>query len=91
VTWAVAACGLAGGMELPISVAPFILPRGCLYGINSAMCPLPCRRESWKRLENDLNRQKLATMTREIGLSELAAAVPSWPGRVRGRIVVKIG
>ena len=48
---AVAACGLAGGMDLPGSVAPFILRGVCLYGIDSVMCPLPERKEAWKRLD----------------------------------------
>ena len=89
---AVAACGLAGGMDLPGSVAPFILRGVCLYGIDSVMCPVERRREAWKRLENDLDRQKLATMTREIGLSDVFGAAPEiLSGQVRGRIVVKIG
>jgi acrylyl-CoA reductase (NADPH) len=89
---AVAACGLAGGMDLPGSVAPFILRGVCLYGIDSVMCPLDRRREAWKRLETDLDRQKLATMTREIGLSDVfRAASEIVSGAVRGRIVVKIG
>jgi acrylyl-CoA reductase (NADPH) len=89
---AVAACGLAGGMDLPTSVAPFILRAVCLYGIDSVMCSLARRREAWKRLENDLDRQKLAAMTREIGLSEVAVAASAiLAGQVRGRIVVKIG
>jgi acrylyl-CoA reductase (NADPH) len=89
---AVAACGLAGGMDLPGSVAPFILRGVCLYGIDSVMCPPDRRREAWKRLETDLDRQKLATMTREIGLSDVfGAASEIVPGAVRGRIVVKIG
>ncbi len=89
---AVAACGLAGGMDLPASVAPFILRGVCLYGIDSVMCPISRRREAWKRLETDLDRQKLASMTHEIDLSgvpEAAAAILA--GQVRGRIVVKIG
>ena len=89
---AVAACGLAGGMDLPASVAPFILRGVCLYGIDSVMCPLPQRQEAWKRLETDLDRQKLATMTREIGLAGVPEAAASiLTGQVRGRIVVKIG
>ncbi|HEY1310907.1 MAG TPA: MDR family oxidoreductase [Pseudolabrys sp.] len=89
---AVAACGLAGGMDLPTSVAPFILRGVCLYGIDSVMCPIERRREAWKRLETGLGRQKLASMTREIGLSEVPeAAVSLMAGQVRGRIVVKIG
>jgi len=89
---AVAACGLAGGMDLPTSVAPFILRGVCLYGIDSVMCPLERRREAWKRLETGLDRQKLAAMTREIGLSGVPeAAISLLDGQVRGRIVVKIG
>jgi acrylyl-CoA reductase (NADPH) len=88
----VAACGLAAGMDLPTSVAPFILRGVCLYGIDSVMCKIERRREAWKRLETDLDRTKLATMTREIelsGVSQAAAAILA--GQVRGRIVVKIG
>ena len=89
---AVAACGLAGGMDLPGSVAPFILRGVCLYGIDSVMCPPDRRREAWKWLETDLDRQKLALMTREIGLSDVfGAASEIVSGAVRGRIVVKIG
>ena len=89
---AVAACGLAGGMDLPASVAPFILRGVCLYGIDSVMCPLARRKEAWKRLESGLDRRKLATMTTEIGLSGLPdAASRILKGEVRGRIVVKIG
>jgi acrylyl-CoA reductase (NADPH) len=89
---AVAACGLAGGMDLPASVAPFILRGVCLYGIDSVMCPMERRREAWKRLETDLDRQKLAAMTREVGLSEVLTMAPKiLAGQVRGRIVVKIG
>jgi acrylyl-CoA reductase (NADPH) len=88
---AVAACGLAGGMDLPTSVAPFILRGVCLYGIESVMCPIELRREAWKRLETDLDRQKLAAMTREIGLSDVLEVAPQiLEGKVRGRIVVKI-
>ena len=88
---AVAACGLAAGMDLPTSVAPFILRGVCLYGIESVMCPIERRREAWKRLETDLNRQKLAAMTREIGLSDVLEVAPQiLEGKVRGRIVVKI-
>ena len=89
---AVAACGLAGGMDLPASVAPFILRGVCLYGIDSVMCPIERRREAWKRLETGLDRSNLAAMIREIDLSgvpEAAAAILA--GQVRGRIVVKIG
>jgi acrylyl-CoA reductase (NADPH) len=89
---AVAACGLAGGMDLPGSVAPFILRGVCLYGIDSVMCPIEKRREAWKRLEKDLDLQKLAAMTTEIGLTDLPdAARRIVAGDVRGRIVVRIG
>ena len=89
---AVAACGLAGGMDLPASVAPFILRGVCLYGIDSVMCPLDRRREAWKRLESDLDRQKLAMITREIALPDVfGVASEILAGQVRGRIVVKIG
>jgi acrylyl-CoA reductase (NADPH) len=89
---AVAACGLAGGMDLPASVAPFILRAVSLLGIDSVMCPQVLRREAWKRLASDLDRGKLAAITTEIGLAgvpDAAGAILS--GRVRGRIVVKIG
>jgi len=89
---AVAACGLAGGMDLPGSVAPFILRGVCLYGIDSVMCPLERRKTAWKRLASDLDRQKLAAITTEIGLSDVPrAAADILNGQVRGRIVVKIG
>jgi acrylyl-CoA reductase (NADPH) len=89
---AVAACGLAGGMDLPTSVAPFILRGVCLYGIDSVMCPIECSRQAWKSLESDLDRRILAAMTREINLSGVPeAAVAILAGQVRGRIVVKIG
>jgi acrylyl-CoA reductase (NADPH) len=88
---AVAACGLAGGMDLPGSVAPFILRGVCLYGIDSVKCPIERRKEAWKRLETGLERQKLATMTREIGLSDVFRVAPEiLSGQIRGRIVVKI-
>ena len=89
---AVAACGLAAGMDLPSSVAPFILRGVSLFGIDSVMCPLSRRKEAWKRLETDLDRTKLAAMTSEIPLSEVIGTAPSiLSGGVRGRIVVKIG
>jgi acrylyl-CoA reductase (NADPH) len=89
---AVAACGLAAGMDLPSSVAPFILRGVSLLGIDSVMCPLPRRKEAWKRLETDLDRAKLAAMTTEIALSDVIGTAPKiFSGGVRGRIVVKIG
>jgi acrylyl-CoA reductase (NADPH) len=89
---AVAACGLAGGMDLPTTVAPFILRGVSLLGIDSVMCPLELRQEAWKRLVSDLDRGKLAEMTSEIGLPDvIEAGRRILEGGVRGRIVVKIG
>jgi acrylyl-CoA reductase (NADPH) len=89
---AVAACGLAGGMDLPTSVAPFILRGVSLLGIDSVMCPLKRRREAWNRLASDLDRGKLAAMTSDVGLGQvLDFGSAILEGRVRGRIVVKIG
>ena len=89
---AVAACGLAGGMDLPASVAPFILRGVSLLGIDSVMRPIKDRRAAWGRLEADLDRAKLSEMTNEIGLAEvIEAGRKIVDGQVRGRIVVKIG
>ncbi|HXQ84060.1 MAG TPA: MDR family oxidoreductase [Xanthobacteraceae bacterium] len=88
---AVAACGLAGGMDLPGSVAPFILRGVSLLGIDSVMCPLPLRIAAWRRLETDLDKAKIAAMISEIGLDDvIAAGRRIVEGQVRGRIVVKI-
>ncbi|MDA9401068.1 acrylyl-CoA reductase (NADPH) [Bradyrhizobium sp. CCBAU 45389] len=88
---AIAACGLAAGMDLPSSVAPFILRGVCLLGIDSVMCPIEPRKAAWQRLASDLDRTKLSEITHEIAIDE----VPGWgakilAGQVRGRIVVKI-
>jgi acrylyl-CoA reductase (NADPH) len=89
---AVAACGLAGGMDLPASVAPFILRGVSLLGIDSVMCPLQLRQEAWRRLATDLDRSKIAAMVNEIGFDEvIASGRRIVDGKVRGRIVVKIG
>ena len=88
---AIAACGLAAGMDLPISVAPFILRGVCLLGIDSVMCPLELREVAWKRLSTDLESAKLSEITHEIGLDEvIGAGARILAGQVRGRIVVKI-
>jgi len=88
---AVAACGLAGGMDLPTSVAPFILRGVALLGIDSVYRPRADREEAWKRLEFDLDRAKLTEMSTEIGLADvIEAGQQIVDGRVRGRIVVKI-
>ena len=88
---AIAACGLAGGLDLPSSVAPFILRGVCLLGIDSVMCPIEPRKAAWQRLASDLDRAKLTEITHEISLDD----VPQWgakilAGEVRGRVVVKI-
>jgi acrylyl-CoA reductase (NADPH) len=89
---AVAACGLAGGMDLPTTVAPFILRGVSLLGIDSVYRPRADREAAWKRLEFDLDRGKLLEMTSEIGLADvIEAGRQIVDGRVRGRIVVKIG
>ena len=88
---AIAACGLAGGMDLPTSVAPFILRGVCLLGIDSVMCPIGPRRAAWERLARDLDRAKLVEITNEIGLGQVIDVAPKiLAGQVRGRIVVKI-
>jgi acrylyl-CoA reductase (NADPH) len=88
---AIAACGLAGGMDLPTSVAPFILRGVSLIGIDSVMCPLPLRELAWRRLENDLDRTKIAAMAVEIPLADVIDAGPRIvAGEVRGRLVVRI-
>ena len=88
---AIAACGLAAGMDLPSSVAPFILRGVSLLGIGSLMCPIARREQAWTRLASDLDHGKLSEMTQEIALEEvIAAGARVLAGQVRGRIVVKI-
>jgi len=88
---AVAACGLAGGMDLPTSVAPFILRGVALLGIDSVYRPRADREEAWRRLELDLDRAKLSEMTTQIDLADvIEAGRQIVEGRVRGRIIVKI-
>jgi acrylyl-CoA reductase (NADPH) len=88
---AVAACGLAAGMDLPASVAPFILRGVCLLGIDSVMCPIEQRKIAWSRLASDLDPGKLAEITQEISLDGvIEAGARILAGQVRGRIVVKI-
>lgn len=89
---AVAACGLAQGMDLPASVAPFILRGVSLLGIDSVMCPKQRHLEAWARLASDLDRERLALMTTTIPLAdviETGRAIVD--GKVRGRVVVEIG
>ena len=88
---AVAACGLAQGMDFPGSVAPFILRGITLYGIDSVMAPLALREEAWARLARDLDRAKLDAITTEIALEDaIAVAADLLAGKVRGRVVVKL-
>ncbi len=89
---AVAACGLAGGMDLPTSVAPFILRNVALLGVDSVGCPRALRLEVWRRLGIDLDLAKLDTMTTMIGFDDLpATGAAILDGKVKGRIVVEIG
>ncbi|MCB1932616.1 MAG: oxidoreductase [Candidatus Accumulibacter sp.] len=88
---AVAACGLAGGMDFPATVAPFILRGVTLYGIDSVMAPLSVRQEAWERLGRDLEIAKLDAISHEIALSEaIAVGSELLEGKVRGRVVVKV-
>ena len=88
---AIAACGLAGGMDLPTSVAPFILRGVALLGIDSVMAPRPLRLEAWSRLLRDLDRGKLKDLSRTIGFDEIIpTATEILNGTIRGRVVVEI-
>jgi acrylyl-CoA reductase (NADPH) len=88
---AVAACGLAGGSELPATVIPFLLRGVSLLGIDSVMCPREERIEAWRRLANDLPLDRLERMTQTVPLSALPDLAPQiLKGGVRGRMVVEI-
>ena len=87
----VAACGLAGGMGFPATVAPFILRGVTLAGIDSVMAPKADRLQAWARLATDLPMHHLQALTTTVGLSEVAALAPAiLAGQVRGRVVVKV-
>jgi acrylyl-CoA reductase (NADPH) len=87
----VAACGLAQGMDLPTSVAPFILRAVTLVGIESVEAPYPSRVEAWQRLATDLDREQLEAMTTEVGLGDLPHVTARIrDGQVRGRVVVDV-
>ncbi|MDP3423670.1 MAG: MDR family oxidoreductase [Burkholderiaceae bacterium] len=87
----VTACGLAGGMDLPATVAPFILRGVTLAGIDSVMAPLPLRNQAWARLAQDLDTTQLEAVTEEIGLDQaIARASDLMAGQVAGRLVVKV-
>lgn len=88
----VAACGLAGGMDLASSVAPFILRGVTLAGVDSVMAPKPQRLEAWSRLARDLDTAKLAAMTMTRPASDVMALAPDiLAGKVRGRMVLELG
>ena len=88
---AVSACGLAESMELPTTVAPFILRGVTLYGIDSVMCPMERRLIAWQRLDADLDKELLESLSTEIGFDELPdAAAAILKGQVRGRTIVRI-
>ncbi|MGO9983489.1 MAG: MDR family oxidoreductase [Rhodomicrobium sp.] len=88
---AVAACGLAQGMDLPTSVAPFILRGVTLIGIDSVMAPKPKRLQAWARLAQDLDRTKLAAITQTRSWKDVLELAPQiLEGKVRGRIVLEV-
>ena len=77
-----AACGLAGGMDFPSTVMPFILRGVTLYGIDSVMAPRPLRQQAWARLAEDLDLTRLHLLTREVPLSQVVTlGMPSWQAR----------
>ncbi|WP_028710149.1 MDR family oxidoreductase [Paracoccus pantotrophus] len=87
----VAACGLAGGMAFPATVAPFILRGVTLAGIDSVMCPLDERREAWRRLAEDLDPALLDGMTQHVAIEEVIGVSEQLiAGAMRGRVVVPI-
>jgi acrylyl-CoA reductase (NADPH) len=89
---AVAACGLAQGMDLPTSVAPFILRGLTLAGIDSVMAPKAPRIEAWNRLARDLDKAKLAALTVKRPAADVVALAPDiLAGKVRGRVVLELG
>ena len=87
----VAACGLAQGMDLPSSVAPFILRGVTLAGIDSVMCPKPRRIAAWQRLARDLDMSKLDALTEMRPLTDVVGLAPDIiAGKVRGRVVLEV-
>ena len=87
----VAACGLAQGMDLPATVAPFILRGVTLAGIDSVMAPRTLREAAWSRLARDLDVDKLEAMTQEVGLADaIGLGAQILAGQVRGRVVVNV-
>ncbi len=87
----IAACGLAGGFDLPMTVMPFILRGVTLAGIDSAFCPMPRRQAAWDRLGRDMPLDKLDAMTQVRGLDQVAEiAALILKGQVRGRTVIDV-
>ena len=87
----VTACGLAQGLDLPGSVAPFILRGVTLAGIDSVMAPKALRLKAWSKLGCNIVASKLDAITQEIGLGEaIAAAGDLMAGKIRGRVVVNV-
>jgi acrylyl-CoA reductase (NADPH) len=87
----VAACGLAGGSDLPTSVIPFLLRGVNLLGVDSVMCPLPERLEAWRRLAQDLPLARLDALTETVSLDAVPALAPHiLRGEIRGRVVVDL-
>ena len=88
----VAACGLAQGMDLPTTVHPFILRGVSLAGVDSVMAPRALRQRAWTRLATDLDLAKLESMIDEVPLDgAIAKSQALMDGKVRGRVVVRIG
>ncbi len=88
---AIASCGLAGGMDLPTSVAPFILRGVALLGIDSVMAPMNLRTVAWKRLASEVDHDKLRLMTRTVSLDQaMDACRDIMDGKIRGRVVIEI-
>lgn len=88
---AVAACGLAQGMDFPSTVAPFILRGVKLLGINSVTQSLAVREKAWARIATDLPPESLALITQNAGLAEALAIAPDFlSGQVQGRVVVDV-
>ncbi len=87
----VAACGLAQGMDLAMTVAPFILRGVTLAGVDSVMAPLALRRHAWQCLADEIDRERLRVISHEIGLQEAIALAPKLlAGEVRGRTIVDV-
>ena len=87
----VAACGLAGGADLPTTVMPFILRNVSLRGVDSVMCPVDRRKEAWSRLVRDLPAGALGEIGHTVSLEELPEmAEKIVAGQVRGRVIVDV-